>query len=198
VPPNYFDKRIAKSYEAKWPELFEPAAVDPVVRFLAELAGPGAALELGVGTGRIALPLSRRGVRVHGIDLSPDMVAELRAKPDSDDIGVTIGDFATTRVDGRFMLAYLLRNTIMNLTTPGWAGGMLPERRRPARARRVFRDRGRGSGAAAAPTGRDRPAVHRDPDPSRLRRVRRRVAAPDLPSLLGGRRPAVSVWEKTA
>ena len=117
VPANYFDKRIAKSYEAKWPELFEPAAVDPVVRFLAELAGPGAALELGVGTGRIALPLSRRGVRVHGIDLSPDMVAELRAKPDSDDIGVTIGDFATTRVDGRFMLAYLLRNTIMNLTT---------------------------------------------------------------------------------
>jgi SAM-dependent methyltransferase len=105
------------SYVAKWPELFEPAAVDPVVRFLAELAGTGAALELGIGTGRIALPLSRRGVRVHGIDLSPDMVAELRAKPGSDDIGVTIGDFATTRVDGRFTLAYLLRNTIMNLTT---------------------------------------------------------------------------------
>jgi SAM-dependent methyltransferase len=56
-------------------------AVDPVVRFLAELAGPGAELERGIGTGRIALPLSRRGVRVHGIDLSPDMVAELRAKP---------------------------------------------------------------------------------------------------------------------
>ena len=74
VPANYFDERTAKSYEARWPELFEPAAVDPVVRFLAELAGPGAALELGIGTGRIALPLSRRGVRVHGIDLSPDMV----------------------------------------------------------------------------------------------------------------------------
>jgi SAM-dependent methyltransferase len=119
VPANYFDERIAKSYEAKWPELFEPAAVDPVVRFLAELAGTGAALELGIGTGRIALPLSRRGVRVHGIDLSPDMVAELRAKPGSDDIGVTIGDFATTRVDGRFRLAYLIRNTITNLTTQG-------------------------------------------------------------------------------
>jgi SAM-dependent methyltransferase len=119
VPANYFDERIAKSYEAKWPELFEPAAVDPVVRFLAELAGTGAALELGIGTGRIALPLSRRGVRVHGIDLSPDMVAELRAKPGSDDIGVTIGDFATTRVDGRFTLAYLVRNTITNLTTQG-------------------------------------------------------------------------------
>ena len=117
MPENYFDERIAKSYEARWPELFEPAMVDPVVAFLAELAGPGPALELGVGTGRIAIPLSRRGVRVHGIDLSPDMVAELRAKPGSDGIGVTIGDFATTRVSGSYTLAYLVRNTIMNLTT---------------------------------------------------------------------------------
>jgi SAM-dependent methyltransferase len=81
VPTNYFDERIARSYEARWPELFEPAAIDPVVDFLAGLAGDGAALELGVGTGRIAIPLSRRGVRVHGIDLSPDMLAELRIKP---------------------------------------------------------------------------------------------------------------------
>jgi SAM-dependent methyltransferase len=117
MPKNYFDERIAKSYEAKWPELFEPAMVDPVVAFLAELAGTGAALELGIGTGRIAIPLSRRGVRVHGIDLSPDMVAELRGKPGTDDIGVTIGDFATTGVGGIFQLAYLVRNTIMNLTT---------------------------------------------------------------------------------
>jgi SAM-dependent methyltransferase len=117
VPENYFDERIAKSYEARWPELFEPAIVDPVVAFLAELAGTGAALELGIGTGRIAIPLSRRGVRVHGIDLSPDMIAELRAKPGSDGIGVTVGDFATTRVSGAYTLAYLLRNTIMNLTT---------------------------------------------------------------------------------
>jgi SAM-dependent methyltransferase len=87
------------------------------VRFLADLAGDGAALELGIGTGRIALPLSRRGVRVHGIDLSPSMVARLRAKPGADDIGVTIGDFATTRVAGTFRLAYLVYNTIMNLTT---------------------------------------------------------------------------------
>jgi hypothetical protein len=63
VPKNYFDERIAKSYEAKWPELFEPAVVDPVVSFLAELAGTGAALELGIGTGRLAIPLSHRGVR---------------------------------------------------------------------------------------------------------------------------------------
>ena len=114
---NYFDERIAKSYEAKWPELFEPAVIGPAVSFLAELAGTGAALELGIGTGRIAIPLSQRGVRVHGIDLSPDMVAQLRAKPGTDGIGVTVGDFATTRVDGRFKLAYLVRNTIMNLTT---------------------------------------------------------------------------------
>jgi SAM-dependent methyltransferase len=117
VPKNYFDERIAKSYEAKWPELFDPAVIDPVVRFLADLAAGGTALELGIGTGRIAIPLSQRGVRVHGIDLSPDMVARLRAKPATDDIDVTIGDFATTRVDGTFKLAYLVRNTIMNLTT---------------------------------------------------------------------------------
>jgi hypothetical protein len=117
VPENHFDDRIASSYQAKWPELFEPAVVDPAVRFLAELAGTGAALELGIGTGRIAIPLRQRGVSVHGIDLSPAMVVQLRAKPDTDDIGVTIGDFATTRVGGTFRLAYLVRNTIMNLTT---------------------------------------------------------------------------------
>jgi hypothetical protein len=117
MPTNYFDERIAKGYEAKWPELFEPAVVEPAVRFLAELAGTGAALELGIGTGRIAIPLRRRGVRVHGIDLSPDMVAQLQAKPGTSDIGVTIGDFATTSVGGTFRLAYLVRNTIMNLTT---------------------------------------------------------------------------------
>jgi SAM-dependent methyltransferase len=117
MPKNYFDERIAKSYEVRWPELFEPAMVDPVVAFLAELAGTGAALELGIGTGRIAIPLSQRGVRVHGIDLSPDMIAELRARPSTDDIDVSIGDMATTRVPGTYKLAYLLRNTIMNLTT---------------------------------------------------------------------------------
>ncbi len=117
VTRNYFDQRIARSYEAKWPELFEPAAIDPVVGFLAGLAGDGAALELGVGTGRIAIPLAQRGIPVHGIDLSPDMVAELRARPGAGAVGVTVGDFATARVDGRFRLAYLLRNTIMNLTS---------------------------------------------------------------------------------
>jgi Methyltransferase domain len=117
VPKNYFDGEIAQGYETKWADSFHPAVVDPAVSFLAELAGSGAALELGIGTGRIALPLSRRGVRVHGIELSPAMVEQLQAKPGAGGIGVTIGDFATTRVDDSFTLAYLVRNTIMNLTT---------------------------------------------------------------------------------
>lgn len=117
MPANYFDEPVARSYETRWPHLFTPAAIDPVVSFLAELAGPGPALELGIGTGRIALPLSQRGIRVQGIELSPAMVAQLRTKPGSDDIAVTIGDFATVRVAGPVRLAYLLRNTIMNLTT---------------------------------------------------------------------------------
>ena len=114
---NYFDEQVARSYETRWPELFEPAAIEPVVGFLAGLARPGAALEFGVGTGRIALPLSRQGVRVHGVDLSPAMLARLRAEPDADAVGTTCGDFATTTVGGTFLLVYLLRNTIMNLTT---------------------------------------------------------------------------------
>jgi SAM-dependent methyltransferase len=117
VPKDYFDERIAKGYETRWADQFDPAVVDPAVSFLADLAGTGAALELGIGTGRIALPLRQRGVRVHGIELSPAMVAQLQAKPGADDIGVTIGDFATTRVARTFKLAYLVRNTITNLTT---------------------------------------------------------------------------------
>jgi SAM-dependent methyltransferase len=117
VPEVYFDERVAARYDADAADMFEPAMVDPVVDFLADLAGGGAALELGIGTGRIALPLSRRGVRVHGIDLSSAMVERLGAKPGADAVGVTIGDFATVTVDGRFRLAYLVFNTIMNLTT---------------------------------------------------------------------------------
>lgn len=117
VPENYFDEGIATTYEAKWPHLFDPAVVEPAVDFLAERAGGGAALELGIGTGRLALPLSRRGVHVHGIELSPAMIAELQTKPGSDAIGVTIGDFARTKVSRTFELVYLVRNTITNLTT---------------------------------------------------------------------------------
>ena len=117
VPRNYFDERVAKGYDGSSADMFEPAVVEPVVDFLADLAGGRDALELGVGTGRIALPLSRRGVRAHGIDLSPAMVAQLREKPGGADISVTIGDFATTKVEGTFGLAYLVFNTIMNLAT---------------------------------------------------------------------------------
>ncbi len=77
MPENRFTGSIATEYEARWPEIFAPAVVEPAVAFLAEEARGGASLELGVGTGRLALPLSRRGVRVHGIEISEDMVAEL-------------------------------------------------------------------------------------------------------------------------
>ena len=116
MPENRFDERIAERYETYWPESFAPDVVDPAVDYLAKLAGTGAALELGIGTGRIALPLNRRGVRVHGIELSQAMVDHLQTKPGADEIGVTIGDFATTNVGETFSLAYLVRNTIMNLT----------------------------------------------------------------------------------
>ena len=114
---GHFDERVAARYDESSAEMFDPAVVDPVVDFLVELAGSGRALELGIGTGRIALPLAQRGVPVHGIELSKAMVARLRAKPGGDEIGVTIGDFATTTVDGTFSVAYLVFNTIMNLTT---------------------------------------------------------------------------------
>src|SRR5512132_7529 len=117
MPEDHFGERVAERYDESSADMFEPAVIDPIVDFLADLAGGGAALELGIGTGRIALPLAQRGVRVHGIDLSESMVARLRAKPGGNEIGVTIGDFATTRVDETFSLAYLVFNTIENLTT---------------------------------------------------------------------------------
>jgi SAM-dependent methyltransferase len=113
---GYFGERVAARYDDD-AEIFDPAVVDPVVDLLVELAGNGRALELGIGTGRIALPLAQRGVPVHGIELSKAMAARLRAKPGGGDIGVTIGDFATTTVDETFSVAYLVFNTIMNLTT---------------------------------------------------------------------------------
>ena len=116
-PDGYFGERFAATYDESAADMFEPPVVDAAADFLAGLAGGGRALEMGIGTGRIALPLARRGVPVHGIDMSRAMVARLRAKPGGDAIGVTIGDFATARVDGTFSVAYLVFNTIMNLTT---------------------------------------------------------------------------------
>jgi SAM-dependent methyltransferase len=113
MPVDYFGEEVAARYDESTVDM----AVEPVIDFLVERAGDGPVLELGIGTGRVALPLAQRGVRVHGIDISEAMVARLRAKPGAEEIGVTIGDFATTRVDGTFSLAYLVFNTIMNLTT---------------------------------------------------------------------------------
>jgi SAM-dependent methyltransferase len=114
---DYFAGPVAERYDSTLDEWGDPAAVAATADFLAELAGEGKALELGIGTGRIALPLAARGVRVHGIDLSADMVAQLRAKQGGEEIPVAIGDFATTRVGEGFSLAYLVFNTIGNLTT---------------------------------------------------------------------------------
>src|SRR6476646_3513337 len=117
MPENHFGEDVAARYDDPSDSMFAASAIAPVVDLLADLAGDGAALELGIGTGRIAVPLAGRGVRVHGIDLSEAMVARLRAKPGSERIGVTIGDFAPTHVEGPFSLAYLVFNTINNLTT---------------------------------------------------------------------------------
>ncbi len=117
TPEDHFGEPVAEQYDATSAGMFDPAVLEPTVDFLAALAGDGAALELGIGTGRVALPLSRRGVPVHGIDLSEAMVARLRAKDGTDQIGTTIGDFANTKVPGTFSLAYLVFNTIGNLTT---------------------------------------------------------------------------------
>lgn len=117
VSKVYFDDRIAARYDASSGDMFDPAVLGPAVDLLADRAAGGPALELGIGTGRVALPLSQRGIRVHGIDLSPAMVGLLRAKPGSEKIGVTIGDFASVQVGESFRLAYLVYNTITNLTS---------------------------------------------------------------------------------
>jgi hypothetical protein len=113
---GYFDEGIAATYDDD-AESTDPAVVAATVDVLQDLAGGGPALELAIGTGRIAVPLAARGVPVHGIELSRAMVAKLRAKPGAEPIGVTIGDMTTSTVDGAFSLAYLVFNTIMNLTT---------------------------------------------------------------------------------
>jgi methyltransferase family protein len=114
---GYFGERVAARYDdASW-SMFDPAVVGPAVEMLAELAGDGAALEFAIGTGRIALPLAERGVRVVGIDNSEPMLAQLREKPGAERVEAMCGDMATTRVDGEFSLVYLVFNTIFNLTT---------------------------------------------------------------------------------
>jgi SAM-dependent methyltransferase len=109
---DWFAGPVAERYDESTADM----PVEPVVDFLEPFAG-GGALELAIGTGRIALPLAQRGVRVAGIDLSPDMVAQLRKKPGGAEIPVEIGDYATTRVEGSFSLVYIVFNSISNQTT---------------------------------------------------------------------------------
>jgi hypothetical protein len=116
VAETHFDEWVARNYTRLWPELFDAKVLSPTVELLAELAGEGAALEFGIGTGRVALPLSRQGVRVAGVELSSAMIDELRRQGCAD-IEVTVGDFATAKVQGSFGVVYLLRNTITNLVT---------------------------------------------------------------------------------
>ncbi len=115
VLDDHFAGDVAVRYDDTLGAMGSPEVVQPAVDLLAEIAGTGAALEMAVGTGRIALPLAARGVPVSGIELSPDMVAQLRAKPGGNAIPVKIGDMVTTRVAGTYRLVYLIFNTIGNV-----------------------------------------------------------------------------------
>jgi SAM-dependent methyltransferase len=117
VLEDHFGEEVAARYDEGSSDMFDPSVLEPTVDLLAELAGDGAALEFAIGTGRVALPLAARGVPVSGIDLSTAMVARLRTKDTANRIDVTIGDIATTRVDGSFRLVYLVFNTIGNMFT---------------------------------------------------------------------------------
>jgi SAM-dependent methyltransferase len=114
---GYFGERVAATYDERSASMFDPAVVGPAVDTLAELAGDGAVLEFAIGTGRIALPLAERGVRVAGVDSSEPMLARLREKPGAERIDAVAGDMAATRLAGEFSLVYLVFNTIFNLTT---------------------------------------------------------------------------------
>ncbi len=117
VIEDHFGEDVAARYDESSGPMFDPGVLGPTVDVLAELAGGGAALEFAVGTGRVALPLAARGVPVSGIELSTAMAGHLRDKDHAQRVHVTIGDMATTRVDGHFRLVYLVFNTIGNLTT---------------------------------------------------------------------------------
>ncbi len=114
---NHFDADVAGRYDDPGDPMFSPEVLGPTVDLLVGLADGRAALELAIGTGRVALPLSGRGVPVHGIELSQAMVDRLRVKPGAERIPVTIGDMTSARVAGRFGLVFLVFNTIGNVTT---------------------------------------------------------------------------------
>ena len=114
---NTWGEKVAAAYDAASAFMFDPEVLDPAVNLLETLAEGGPVLELAIGTGRVALPLSRKGIKVHGIELSPHMVEELRKKPGADAIAVTIGDMTAARAPDQYTLVYLVWNAIMNVTT---------------------------------------------------------------------------------
>lgn len=114
-PEDSWDDDVARRYDTPGTGMFAPEVVDPAVARLAQLAGGGRALELAVGTGRVAVPLARRGVPVTGIELSQPMLDQLRAKADAATIPVVLGDMASVRAPGEFSVVYLVYNTISNL-----------------------------------------------------------------------------------
>ena len=114
---QYWTTEQAETYDDPRDRMFSPEVLGPTVDFLAELAGDGPALELAIGTGRVAVPLRERGVEVHGIELSEPMVAVLRRKASPEEIPVTVGDMSLVRAPGEFTLVYLVYNTISNLLT---------------------------------------------------------------------------------
>ncbi len=112
-----WDEATAQRYDESSAEMFAPEVLDPAVELLVELAGDGPALELAVGTGRVAVPLAARGVPVSGIELSEPMVRQLRRKVDEATLLVVVGDMAAATVPGEFSLVYLVWNSISNLRT---------------------------------------------------------------------------------
>ncbi|MFP4115494.1 MAG: class I SAM-dependent methyltransferase [Spirochaetota bacterium] len=112
---NIWDAEVARNYDTPGRGMFAPEVVNPTVDRLVELARGGPVLEFAVGTGRIAIPLARRGLSVTGIELSPAMIAQLRTKADEATLPVVHGDMATARASGRYTLVYLIYNTISNL-----------------------------------------------------------------------------------
>jgi SAM-dependent methyltransferase len=117
MPAYIWEREIAEAYDFTSVAMFDPTVLDPCVEFLEAFASGAAALEFGIGTGRVALPLSQRGVRVSGIDLSPHMVDQLKAKRGADQIHVVTGDMTTTRLAGSFKLVYIVWNAITSVTT---------------------------------------------------------------------------------
>lgn len=148
---DYWDAETAQRYDKTSSNMFEPDVLDPAVDFLESLADGGPALELAIGTGRVAIPLVDRGVSVTGIELSQPMVDELHKK--RPDLPVVVGDMATTRAPGEFSLVFVVWKSRQSADA-GRAGRLLPQRRAPPGTRWTLRDRALDS---RAPTPSARP-----------------------------------------